>query len=265
MSPQSTRVTACPVCAGSKECEGEKCWACDGTGEDPTPTTEATGGCTLCTDAVADADLLAHLQAKHPDQFQPAANLPPKVSEGGGSGAPEPTSSLTTKGLPASGETTAREPERTPPPSEAPRRRARVAEGKPWEPDNSDGSLNLGSYAFMASAAMAEWAFELLVARDRETAELGKTEPPRSGQVKNLAGHLLDIADRVQANLRADGRVDRMDASHTRARGAVRTVLPVHPVPFGAELNDILEWTDAVTAAATGVLEAAVALVEPRQ
>lgn len=145
------------------------------------------------------------------------------------------------------------------------RRGPRIEEAKPWEPFNTDGSVNLGSYAITASLGMAELAYELIMERNRtEAARSGsELQPPPWPQVKGLARKLLDAADRAQAELRSDGRVDRMDNSHTRARGAVRSALDVYPVPWGAAPDDVAAWVDVLAHHATELIRIAVALVDP--
>ena len=158
--------------------------------------------------------------------------------------------------------------------NEAPRR-ARVEEGRPWQPTNSDGSTNLGSYAATASIAFVELAHELLARRYAESAaavEVARPSvepepeppgPPPMGQVVYLARQLLRAADRAQAAIRGDHRVDRMDNSHTRARGAVRSALEVYPVPFGAEEAVRQQWTENLWTRAADLLRAGLALLEP--
>lgn len=144
------------------------------------------------------------------------------------------------------------------PPGEAqPRRGPKVMEGKPWEADNSDGSPNLGSYEVVACVAMVEWAWELLMAH----ALAENLSPPTVKQARGLGTHLLFCADRVQATIRPDGRVDRMASSHTRARGAVRSAVEVHGPPWGKVGEPVTAWRDAVTTTATELLQAGVALL----
>jgi hypothetical protein len=138
--------------------------------------------------------------------------------------------------------------------SEQTMRRPRVAEGKPWEPQNSDGSINFGSYEFLAAESMVQLAHEQIV-------EWG--DKPTRAAVGRLARSLLRAADRAQAAIRADGHVDRGDNSHTRARGAVRAALDVYPVPFDHSPGDGAIWLDAVTAHATMLLEVGATLLDP--
>ena len=141
----------------------------------------------------------------------------------------------------------------------------RREELKPWEAHNPDGSVNLGSYAFTAAVGMVELAGELVVNRARvDNATRGvPLEAPSAGKVKFLAGWLLSAADHVQADLRRDGRVDRMDNSHTRARGAIRSALDLYPVPWGATPEQRQAWHDALVAYGILLLRVALDVIEP--
>lgn len=134
----------------------------------------------------------------------------------------------------------------------------RIMEGKPWESINSDGSLNLGSYAVTAAVGMVELANELLLAREVDPGD----EVPTEAELRKLSRTLLLAADHVQANVRGDGHVARMDNSHTRARGAVRSALLAHPVPWGADATEKKVWFNDLTEWATTILRTAVALIE---
>lgn len=139
-------------------------------------------------------------------------------------------------------------------------RRPRLAEAKPWEPYNSDGSLNLGSYAYGAVLATVELAHELHAAHLRATRPPGSDPAelvPDMGKVASLARLLIAVADDAQALLRPDGHVDRMDGSHTRARGAVRTALEVYPVPFGADSPTRGAWREKLLERAVEVMRVA--------
>lgn len=67
---------------------------------------------------------------------------------------------------------------------------------------------------------------------------------------------LLDAADRTQAAIRPDGRTDRMDASHTRARGAVRSVIDAQGVPWDviAQPEGRPAWVASLATQATQLL-----------
>lgn len=159
----------------------------------------------------------------------------------------------------------------TPPPAPAqevpretaPRPGARIAEARPWEPHNSDGSLNLGSYAVTATESMVLLAHDLLVARWR-AGELGNDDnaPPTEPQISRIARMLLLAADRTQAAIRTDGHADRLDNSHTRARAAIRAALDIHPVPFGAPPPAPVLWADQLVATATTFMSIVVSLVD---
>lgn len=137
----------------------------------------------------------------------------------------------------------------------------RVAEGRPWERLNSDGSVNLGSYSIQASISMVELAHELLSAR---RAEEGLQGPPPIRQVKALAARLLKAADTAQAIVRADHHCDRLDNSHTRARGAVRVALRSHPVPWTGEPEALelarKQWVEDLATYASALVTTAMEL-----
>lgn len=135
------------------------------------------------------------------------------------------------------------------------RRGPAMAEGRPFDEYNSDGTPNPGSYRRMAAVGFLEQAQRLVVARVRElTAETGLPAYVDVAQVKAIARYLLAAADRTQANVRTDRRVNRMDNSHTRARGAVRTALDVFPVPWGADQETRAAWVDNLADYATALL-----------
>lgn len=118
------------------------------------------------------------------------------------------------------------------PPQNGNGRRGRIAEPRPWERTIQlpEGEIpNLGSYAVTAAVGMSEYAYELLVKTRRERGR--DLRPPRE-QVKVMAAMLLEASDAVQRAVRPDGCMDRMDNSHTRARGAVRTVIEALGVPW---------------------------------
>lgn len=156
-----------------------------------------------------------------------------------------------------------------PPPVDEPpatdTRRPRVAEAKPWELYNSDGSPNVGSWEVLSTTATVHLAHKLLMAhnRERQAAEGGEVAAPTPGQLRALSKRLLAAADRTQAAVRRDGHYDRMDNSHARARGCVRLALDVHPVPWGAEGDALDAWVDELTAYATELLRVGLVAVHP--
>lgn len=132
-----------------------------------------------------------------------------------------------------------------------------LVEGKPWQRYNSDGSTNLGSYALQAAIGMAELAHRLQVEHRQRSGIPGL---PTEDQLRGLARCLLTAADAAQAAHRSDGKPDRMDNSHARARGAVRMAVEVLPVPWGASNDDRRRWTEELGNYAAVLLRVAVEL-----
>lgn len=136
----------------------------------------------------------------------------------------------------------------------------RVAEAKPWERTNSDGTPNLGSFAIQASLSMVELASSLTFEHILE----GGGGVPNMEHVKALAARLLQAADRCQQLVRADHHFDRADNSHTRARGAVRAALAIYPVPWdedpAARQAARDQWVCNLADYAAGMLRAAIEL-----
>lgn len=104
-----------------------------------------------------------------------------------------------------------------------PVRGPKIREGKQWEEENSDHSPNVGCYAVQAAAGMVDLAVELTVAAGRV---------PKERHIEWAATRLLEACDEIQAGVRADGRSDRMDTSHARARGVLHRVLTFIPFPI---------------------------------
>lgn len=137
----------------------------------------------------------------------------------------------------------------------------RVAEGRPWDRHNSDGSINLGSYAIQASVGMVELAQKLCLEHMRaQSKQDGEKRTLDLAQVRSVANALLSAADMAQAAVRADGRFDRMDNSHARARGATRMAIDAFPVPFGADLDEQKIWCKTVALHAAALIKLAVEL-----
>lgn len=155
----------------------------------------------------------------------------------------------------------------SPPPPAPPatrRPQPRVQEGKPWEQFNSDGSLNPGSYAYGAAAGMVLRASDLLLERAKSTAGAeGKFVAPSQGQIYGLSRRLLRAADLAQSVLRDDGHVARMASSHTRCRAAVFAALDVHPVPWGADKDELERWVHALADHASVIMAVTVSLIDP--
>jgi len=136
----------------------------------------------------------------------------------------------------------------------------RLEEAKPWEGYNSDGSVNLGSYAAQATIGMAALAYELAMQHARSSKGV-PLEAPDPVQVQNLARRLLRCADKAQAAIRSDGHADRMDASHARARGAIRSAIDVWPPPWGKAVEEWNRWQETLIRDAAMLLAAGVALL----
>lgn len=139
----------------------------------------------------------------------------------------------------------------------------KIEEGKPWEERNTDGSMNLASYAFGAANGFVQLAHKLVADRIRRLTEEGATAVNlTTSNVESLARYLLIAADQAQAMTRQDGRVDRMDQSHTRARSAVREALWVYPVPWGVDSETRNAWVEQVARHAAELMRIALVLHE---
>lgn len=142
-------------------------------------------------------------------------------------------------------------------PAQANNSRSFAREEAPYKQYNSDGRLNIGSTSVMGGISSEKVAVDLL--RKAGVKEL-LVEPPLytevARQVGNLAAVLLSMADILQVRSYGDGAVpNRMDASHTRARGVIYDTIE-NGVPLRAEdLDDNgsvrREWVDAVLTVAT--------------
>ncbi len=147
----------------------------------------------------------------------------------------------------------------TPTPPAAPPR-AWAQEAAPYLAVNTDGRLNLGSYAVQAAFGAERAALAAILAHRRR---LAAAEPPAADlteadltaadldQAASLARVLLELADQVQVAAYEGGRPNRMAASHTRARSLVfDAVATRHPVPFGGDAEQQQQWQQAVVAEA---------------
>lgn len=123
---------------------------------------------------------------------------------------------------------------------------ARQGEEPAYRERNTTGLINYGSYQVQAGVGLVEAAQAILYKHLNEL--------PPLPQVKMLAGMLMYASDHVQASIRDDGHVDRMANSHTRARGAVRTVIDMMPPPFGADADTRAEWLAQVIERATQII-----------
>lgn len=192
--------------------------------------------------------------ARRSDEPSPAQDVPrtpPAVQE------PRPAPPAT------SGSPAPSIPEQGPAPARAVRRGMRVEEAKPWERTNGDGSVNLGSYEAQACIGLASLAYKLMLEKARDDADRtgGQVAAPSKANVAALARSLLQAADAAQAAVRADGCADRMDSSHTRARGAIREALDAYPVPWGATPEEKLAWRDTLATTAAMLLTTGVELM----
>lgn len=130
--------------------------------------------------------------------------------------------------------------------------RAFAREEAPYKQYNSDGRLNLGSTSVMGGISSEKVAVDLL--RKAGVKEL-LVQPPLyaevARQVGNLAAVLLSMADVLQVYGYGEGAVpNRMDASHTRARGVIYDTIEIG-VPLQAKDLDEngsvrREWVDTV-------------------
>lgn len=176
---------------------------------------------------------------------------------------PGPVQEPRSEALPAQEARTAPAAASAPAPAQSVRRGLRVEEARPWERRNSDGSINVGSYEVQATYGMATLAYKLLLEKARADAARGEQMiAPRPAQVRTLGKLLLTAADAVQASIRADGMADRMDTSHSRARGAIREALDAYPVPWGATDQARAEWWATLTETATMLLGIGLELIE---
>lgn len=128
----------------------------------------------------------------------------------------------------------------------------RHAEEPPFKELNSNETINPGSYRTLAGISTVEHAQEILFSQTGQV--------PPIGQVKYLARILMCAADTVQARMRDDGQIDRMAGSHTRARGAVRSVTDMIPPPVGGTPADRETWLKTVIDRATEVIQVGTAL-----
>lgn len=141
-----------------------------------------------------------------------------------------------------------------------PQRGPKIHEGRAWEEQNSDGSPNVGSWSVLAACGMVELAVERIAAAGRV---------PHAALVERIARQLLWAADEIQACVRGDGRTERLDNSHARARGIVRTVVE-HIAPFPVDvvtddgnvpdhrIDDAHAWHEAAVNAGARLLSIAV-------
>lgn len=130
-----------------------------------------------------------------------------------------------------------------------------ITEAQPWNAVNSNRSLNLGSYAVVASASAISKSQELLTkyaneirnsdGSSNESRENSLPELPDIEKVEKLATTLLRICDNIHRATR--GRRNRQENSHTRIRGLVYSVIDLSPPPFDASPSVKRTWERKVT------------------
>ena len=141
-----------------------------------------------------------------------------------------------------------------------------ASDSRPWDYINTDGRVNLSSYAAGAVMEMVKLAGQLIVTRMRNRSDEDPSyqlTAPTHEQVMGLATTLLLMADSVQYRMREGGRVDRMAASHRLARNAMRDGLDLYPVPWGVEEEERKRWMRAVVDYATTLLGVTLEILEP--
>lgn len=139
--------------------------------------------------------------------------------------------------------------------------RVRAREAAPFNAYNTDGHINLGSYAVQAAVGAENFAFDQMSAHAAAVAEAhnakiaageitGEPVDPAPVDFRSAAAmalQVLDLADRVQVGAYGGGRPNRMAASHTRARGFVYDAIRERfPIPFGGDETARQLWRDSV-------------------
>lgn len=129
-----------------------------------------------------------------------------------------------------------------------PQQSAFATEAAAYKMNNTDGRINLGSYAVQAMFGAERFATDLIAAA--QSVGLSEDEVPAPvdlAQAAALADVLLGLADRVQVGAYGGGRVDRGARSHTRARSLVFDAIEArHPVPFDGTPEDRDVWSTAL-------------------
>lgn len=111
-----------------------------------------------------------------------------------------------------------------------------LTEEPPFKEFNSDGTVNLGSYAVQAAVGAELFVRKALTARNAAVSE---------DDVVHYASISLAIADKIQAYVTKKGRADRMATSHTRVRAFVYDVIEHFlPIPEKREVDG--EWVAKV-------------------
>lgn len=138
---------------------------------------------------------------------------------------------------------------------------ARREEGKPWVLVNTDGSLNLGSYAFDGIVECEALAVELCEEYRQQTRQAAGDRE----LIRKTTKALMLAADLAQASIREDGRHDAMDTSHKRARYCVRMASKRLLPPFEGRAEDWRLYAHALGEHASMLLQIAVDIFKDRE
>lgn len=129
---------------------------------------------------------------------------------------------------------------------------AKVAEGKRWEPYNSDGSVN--AWGYLLTKERAVWTYAL-----RKIVAVGYLDGDPEESAGRLHKMLLWMTDKVQSI--AANRCDRLDGSHFESSKWVQLVLDEVSVVPGCEKyrfrGEVLAERDTATAWMQAVVEKA--------
>lgn len=175
--------------------------------------------------------------------------LPMRVIQTGAKFVPAPAQSQAAPGDYLSmTETTANTPE--PLPAELPENTVKGSEGRPWE-FSIDGVRNPGSYEYLALFSATNTAMKMI--NDSTAQQLNKVS------LVGLSATIHRMACEVQRIWL--GGVDVMAPSHTRARGAITSVLDTMPAPFGGTSAEWDNWVSGVTKRAVAMTETVSTLV----
>jgi len=146
-----------------------------------------------------------------------------------------------------------------------PKRTAHANEEKPWVLYNSDGRMNLGSYAVSSAVYAEQSALDHLISvyspKSGETIEV--TDEILT-QAASLGHELLLMADQVQVRAYEGGRPDRQKGSYRRALGlVVGIVTDRQAAPIGGSADAISQWREVVTNEASTRLAAIIMIADP--
>lgn len=215
---------------------------------------------------MVEVELLADYNARQAQAAQkPAESQPPRQAPATAPAATQPPQERAPVQAPAQQRAPQQErpqPAQPAQPAPTPKRAGgRQEEARPWQELNSDGTPNLGSYAVTAGAGISGMAVDLVLAAPRR---------PFPSLVRFVAERLMDAADEIQAGVRSDGHYDRMDNSHTRARGILHNVLRMVPFPLDAltdtghpeqeRITELHEWHARTVRAGIELMKLAVDL-----